>query len=357
MDDKIKKELERASTQFYAGNLPETYRLLRRFYDRLPFKQEPEHAHYIGIFARTLLELKKEWELKFYMSELERLYQSTKCPCLGYQLASVYSVGPGKNIKRARELLNETVKQSNDPVIIAKAKMFLAYCYDYLEDDVASCRKLIDSIKETGDRVNDFLLQVWKAKILRDEKKFDAAETELKRLLKSLSPESNWYCYFTTQNILAILYIRKREFDKANLLVAELRKTFKDKKFNTIDIALIALEKELKNLDRVGLLEFVTNRGSLSVQYGDRRFPLSVRSASEKLLINLAKKKFLDRAMIMKVLFNREYIPKVDDKKVYYHMHLLRKLLNRFGVPAEALSLDGDGYRLMSEVKFVEAQS
>lgn len=355
MDDKTQKELQRASALFYAGRLAETYQILRRFYDRLPFRQEIEHAHHIGIFARTLLELGKEWELKFYSSELEKLYRTIKSPELGYQLASVLCLGPSKKLKEAKELLGEILKSSCDSLLIAKTKLFLAYCYDHLDNDLSSCRKILSSIEPTGDEVTDFLAEVWKAKILRDEKKYEEAEPKLLGLISKFTLETNWYCKFTAQNVLAILYIRTGRSDEARGLIFELKKVFSTRKFNTVSIALNALERELDKERTLGSLEFSEKQGTLFLSYANRSYEISKTSSAEKLLISLARKKFLDRSTIVKILFNRLYDEQRDNKTVYYHIHSLRKLLSKFGIPAEAVSLEGNGYRLIPDVRFVEA--
>ena len=72
--------LEEAREHFYAWRMLEAYNIFRRFFDRLPFSPEKEHAEYIGPFVRVLFELGKEFELKFYLAELEKLYQKQKHP-------------------------------------------------------------------------------------------------------------------------------------------------------------------------------------------------------------------------------------------------------------------------------------
>ena len=73
MEEKSSKELEKAKEHFHKGKLLEAYNILRRYYDRLPFKPEKAHAIYIGMFMRVLSELGKRNELNFYMLALEKL--------------------------------------------------------------------------------------------------------------------------------------------------------------------------------------------------------------------------------------------------------------------------------------------
>ena len=59
METKIQKELEKAKEYFYQLKLAEAYSILRRYFDRLPFKPEPQHGEYMGMFIRVLSELGK----------------------------------------------------------------------------------------------------------------------------------------------------------------------------------------------------------------------------------------------------------------------------------------------------------
>ena len=105
MDSKTHKQLEEAKGYFYLGRLLEAYGILRRYFDRLPFKPEKGHAEYIGIFARVLLELGKENDLKFYMVELERLYQKSREPAIAYPLAVVYAYLSAPKMESAKAVL------------------------------------------------------------------------------------------------------------------------------------------------------------------------------------------------------------------------------------------------------------
>src|SRR5947207_172667 len=91
METKSLSQLEQARAYFYSGNLSECYSLLRRYFDRLPFRPEPQHADFVGIFCRVLLELGREFELRFYLTELERLYETNKASYVGYTLGVVHS--------------------------------------------------------------------------------------------------------------------------------------------------------------------------------------------------------------------------------------------------------------------------
>lgn len=357
MDLRTKKDLEKARCLFLEGRLLEAYGLLRRYYDRLPFKPEKEHADNIGIFARTLLELNKEYELKFYMSELEKLYEAVKSCELGYQLAGIYCVGPETNIKAAKNILNQVIRETTDATLRAKAKMLLAYCYDIADGDVAACRKIIDSVEDPLDETTMLQVDIWRAKVLRDEKRYDEAETLLTKLISNLTPSSNWYAYFTAKNVLAVLYIRKEEHEKASQLVEELREIFRGKKFNSVRLGLESLEREIAKKSNLGPVTVYHEEIGTEIKYANKKVTIRDRSAAEKLLAAMVKRGFLDREMIVKVLYNRNYVAENDDKLVYYHIHALRKFLGKLGLPNEAVALEGSGYRLVPEIRVLEAET
>ena len=72
MKDRIHKDLERAKVLCHAGDLLETYTLLKRYFDRLPFHAEQEHSQLISMFVWCLGELGRENDLKFYVGQLEK---------------------------------------------------------------------------------------------------------------------------------------------------------------------------------------------------------------------------------------------------------------------------------------------
>lgn len=357
MDTKQENELEKAKAHFFHWRLIEAYQIFRRYFDRLPFKPEPEHAEYIGYFSRTLLELGKDYELKFYLSEIEKLYATFKTPELAYQLAGIYCAGPNgtRNYKMAKTLLEDVVRQSKFPKIVVRAKLLLAFAYDADGGDTASCRKIIDSIEDAFTPELYGMWQVWKAKILRDEKNYAASEKLLRKILEFLKPTDDWRTYFYAKNILAIQHLRTGEIDKARVEIAELREVFLEKKLNSVKVAIMQLEKEIEKHGAMGVIQFVQDDKKIAMFYGDRSYEMKNRSSAEKLLLAFARKGFLDRKSIVKLLFDRDYDEARDDKTVYYHIHSLRKLVGKFGIPAEAICLEANGYRLLPEVKFVEA--
>ena len=168
--------LEQAKQHFYALRLLDAYAIFRRYFDRIPFQPEKQHAEYIGMFARTLTELGKTAELKFYMGELERWNAKLKDPTIAYQLAIVYSYMPEPRIELARQIFEQLIRDPNAQDYRLKARMMLADYYDS-KKDLGACRNLIFGLdlNEVKDPTLRLMYQIWRAKILRDEKKFEEA--------------------------------------------------------------------------------------------------------------------------------------------------------------------------------------
>lgn len=353
METKIHKQLEKAKAHFYLGQMVEAYNLFRRYFDRLPFKPEKGHAQYIGIFARVLLELGKEYELKFYMVELERLYARSADPAIAYPLAVAYAYLSEPKLEAGRALLEKIVKDPSAKDYHAKAKMMLADYY-LQKNDLGACRRLIESIDSTPDRSTALLVDIWKALVCRRERNYAEARRRLDDVLAQVKPDTDWYVYFSAQLIVAMLLIEQKQRDEAKAVVDEVRGVFAGRHFKSVQIQLEALEKLMEEKNGLGTIRFCPTENRFN--YDNRRVQLKNKSPSEKLLVLLFKKRFIDKPLIVKNLYGRHYGGGQDDKLIYYHIHTLRKRLKALGLPADAIASEGNGYRLVPEVEMVEGE-
>jgi DNA-binding winged helix-turn-helix (wHTH) protein/predicted negative regulator of RcsB-dependent stress response len=352
MDSKTEKNLEEAKSLFYSLRLVESYNILRRFFDRLPFKPEPEHAEHMGMFVRTLVELGKEYELKFYLSEIERLYGKLKSPQLAFQLAIVYLHMNDPKIESAKRMIDAVLRDPTASALHAKAKLFLVVCYDR-EEDLDGCRGILDSITNVQDPALEQLVNIWKAKILVYEKKTEEAEALLKNILEKLSPKEDWYPYTSARLLLAEIYVNEKKMDAARVIRSEVRKVFDGKHFRSVQLQLDWLDKLMNASCDSEPLRIQENEGKTLVVYADKVLSLEGRNVTKKLLLLLAEKKFLDKASIVKDVYERQYDGLTDDKLIYYQIHTLRKCLKSIGLPPDAVINEGDGYRLVTEVEIL----
>jgi len=350
MDSNIQKSLEGAKAHFYSLRLVECYNILRRYFDRLPFKPEKEHAEYIGMFARVLAELGKEYDLKFYLEELERHYEKVKSPAISYQLAVVYSYLSEPKMESARRIFENIIRDPEAKEYQAKAKMMLADYYNRKSDFVA-CRLLVESIQEPQDPTLRLLLEIWRSVVLRNEKKLPEAETKLEKIFSQVSAKTNWYVYFSAKVVLSMVLMDKGEKSKAKMIADELRSLFQGRHFKSVSLQMAELEKHLCEDSPLGPVRFIAGDGECTFVYQSKVLVLKRKTPSEKLLSLLIQKRFIDKTNIVKNLFAREYNGEQDDKLIYYHVHTLRKRLKSVGLPPGAILNEKDGYRWLPRVE------
>ena len=350
-DSKVLHHLMEAREHFACWRLLDAYTIFRRFFDRIPFRPEKGHAEFIGMFVRTLCELGKENELSFYQNELERHYRLLETSWMGFTLGVVYYHSTEPRMEMARQLFEKVLA---DPLAVefhAKAKMFLANYYDRVKNDVATCRTLIDSISDVSDPALKPLVEIWKAKILRDEKSYPEAEKTYLAVLQGLDSKKDWYPYFCAKVGLAHLYLATLDRDRACDVIHEVKTLFEGRHFKSIQVQLRSLEAKLGAKDTLGILKLHSDEKSSVVSYEKRTTTLKGNSPAQKLLLLLAKDKFLEKPEIVKQLYGRQYAPNEDDKLIYYHIHVLRKRLRAIGVPNHAIESRANGYELVPEVE------
>jgi hypothetical protein len=351
MDPKTSAQLEKARAYYNSLHLVEAYNIFRRFFDRLPFKPEKEHADCIAMFARTLVELGKERELVFYLGELERLQEKLATPSVSYQLAVVYCYLPEPRWDALKKLLDEIIRDPHAREYHAKAKMLLAVYYDRTSNDVGMCRRLIDSIEGPLDENDALLVQVWKAKVLRDEKKFGPAEVLLNSLLAKVDATTQWHFTVSARVILGNLYVRTGRMEEATAILRGLKSSFGVRHFKSVNAQFQFLEEEIERHSTLGTIKVVAGEKESTCTYAEKTLFLKEDSPSERLLLLLLKKKFLTKSNIVKSLYNRQYSSAQDDKLIYYHIHSLRKRLRTVGLPGEAILSESEGYRFVPEVE------
>jgi tetratricopeptide (TPR) repeat protein len=353
MDELQRKYLAQAEIHYHGGRIPEAYGILRRFFDRLPFQQTPEHAKYLGYFIRSLLELGKEFELNFYLREIERIHASRPSNETTFMLAVVYLFGAPHQQKKAKPMFASLLNERTPTGVQVRARMFLA---DALLDeaDVAGARAVIDSCPEPSDEHLRRLLAIWHGVILRKEQKFSEAKEVLEGVIGAVSVDEDWYSVFSAKLVLALVCVDLNERERANGLVEELRAIFVGKRFKRVESQLRVLEDRLEEKKWTEPLRILRDGKSTVLSYGARTMKLKQSHTTDKLLLHFVRRRSLDKEGIIRVVYGRRYRELSDDKLVYYHAHSLRKRLRMLGLPRDAVQTLGAVYRLLPEVQFVE---
>ncbi len=309
-----------------------------------------EHVEYIGMFARCLVELGKEYELKFYLTELEKLHTSIELPEFGFQIGVIYSTGSFTNFSLAKQYFQKVITKSTDKDLRIKATMFLAKIYDS-QGDVAACRKLVDTIESARDANLQSLVYIWKAKVLKDEGKFEPAHKLLDKVLNSVTIENDWYSYFCCQIILASLYLKEKKKDLAIETAQKLRKDFHGKAFKTVKDQMDDLEKRISDENSLGIMEVDDTEDVISVCYNKKKIQLEKRTSIGRLVRLFMKNDTLSKNTIIKAIYDREYVGEPDNKLIYYHIHTFRKEMEKVGLPNDAIEKTVEGYRLNPGLK------
>ena len=115
---------------------------------------------------------------------------------------------------------------------------------------------------------------------------------------------------------LAILYLQRNDAERASGIIQEIKKLFEGRHFKSIQVQLRSLESRLGEKDGLGVIHVAPGKGDSVVTYDNRTLLLKNESPSEKLLLLLAKRKFSDKANIVKTLYDRQYDGEQDDKLI-----------------------------------------
>lgn len=346
-----KAQLDSARDHFYSLRLVEAYHILRRFFDRLPFQPEPDHAEYMGIFARVLSELGKSSELKFYMPILENWYERNRSTAMGYALAVLYRSLPEPRPEMMRKVLEEILAGDCSKGYRARAKMMLAYYYDWAKNDLVTCRAVIDTIEEPEDSKTRTLWQIWRVKVLRDQGRLDEAQLELNKVFAGVSVETDWYGYFSAMVIQAGIKAAQGDRPGALKVVGEARERFGNKNLKTVNILMDQMEKRVNQRPEPPFMKLRQEERRSTLTFGRNRATFKRGTPAERVLDVLVRRGTATKKILVEVALDRTYGGSSDDKLVYHHIHSLREKLRDLKLPDDVLVLEGDGYRLQAKVQ------
>ena len=350
------KQLIQAEEHFYNCRLVEAYHIFRRYFDRIPFKIEEDHAKFIGMFIRTLTELGKTNELNFYVSALEAHYKKNQSAVIGFPLAMVYYSLPEPSFEAAKTIFEKITLDPAAKDYVARSKMMLACYYDWKKKDLGLCRRLIFSI-ETDEPQLKNLVDIWKIKILKDEKKLVEAEELLTSVLRNIDRDAQWYPYYCVKIIEGSLSLEKGDFKKTREIVQHVRELYDQRQFKSLKTQLEDLERRIREKSEVGVMTVEFDEDNqIKFIYESRSLKLKKFSPSETLLSLFTKKGFLDKELIINALYSRGYAGADDDRLVYYHIHALRKRLKGIGLPDASITNEEAGYRFHPKVELVESE-
>jgi len=236
--------------------------------------------------------------------------------------------------------------------IHAKAKIFLAYCYDLEEADVAACKEIIDSVTEkVTDRPTELTLELWKLKILRDQGKYTEAEKLILDFITKLDPQRDWYAFFSAQVILTGLYLRQERTEEANQLLIEVKKRAEKSPSRTIQKQIGSLESKLSEKKPVPEVNCEQGIRSWTLSFRQKMVEIRHQSNLARLLEIFLKKDWIDKATLTKRIFKKEYVAEEDDNKIHALVHSFRKIIQELNIGLDPICFDQGGYRLIPKLR------
>ena len=263
----LKTQLEEASRLFYVLSLYEAYHFFRRFFDRIPFCFEEEHADYSAMFCRVLLELGKARELEFYINELEPRYAKGKNPLIGHSLSMFYlHQRGGMKMQKTYSLLTELRSVFPSSSDLGVKNCLSLVCCDYAKREVSRCVDVMDSIPKVLDPKLNVGIVIWKAKILCAKNNFEGSGFLLEELFSNSLVQEDWYLFLSVSVTLLAVYVRTQKIMVAKQVFVELEKYFEHKMFKVIQRQLGRMRQEITQAESGVICSVKTNffeRGSL----------------------------------------------------------------------------------------------
>lgn len=349
MNQRILQDLGKAKALYSELRLAEVYPLLKRFFDRLPFKYEPEHAEYFGMFVRTLFELGKESELQFYALEFEKIAKKDQDPWVRYHTVyAMTELGKYPANYSIREV--EDIIRTSSGLLKTKAKFLLAHFYDIFARSSDDMIVLLEHIERPEDPELARFWETWAVRKLRFQKKFSIAKQKILLLLEEKEIKEDWYTSFTLQVYLCGTYLDMKEMESAKKQLELVKKLVEIHPLRTCLSQCQFLEDRLWGSEAMNPITLKQSEEGKTIVCGGRNLKLQEKSAAEKVLQLMLMKGFIDKEMIVKTLYDRKYASEKDDKLIYYHIHGVRDLLTQVGLPRDVVENKDSGYQLKTEV-------
>jgi hypothetical protein len=233
------EKLVEARQYFYRYQFRQAYHIYRQAFSSLPFQITQSQLDHIGHYMRVLLELDRMGELKFYLPILERNYEQSASPQIGYALAYVHYFTASK--ARARELFEAVRNNSGeDTDLRIKASMMLARLASSLVDTIHEIQA-IDFPARDPHLVK--LLEVWRCIILRYQGRVPDSIERLRALCASCDPVLDWYCILAAKDALIRGQLQIMDFDGARDEIEGLGESADWGKFRTVQMQMEELNQ------------------------------------------------------------------------------------------------------------------
>jgi len=353
-----KPSLLRAKKLYHQLQLEDSFEILNSFFSDLSIEQAVEHDEAFSIYIRVLYELEKTELLLSYQNRLKGSSNSGKSVELEYQLAMSHLSDDLRQIEHAKKSFESLLFKTQDKNLLARIKIALSTCYDFLEGDWRICQSIIDSIDT--EELNTYLLDlvsIWRAKLLRDSGELSEAELLLGKILAKVKSEYHWHAYLSAKVILGGVYFKQDRFNQLIDVIKEVKAYCDHYPLRTIKRQIEYLADQIKGQKPSTTLVWQHSSRQSILRYEDRTLSLSEEKPWQKLILYLIREKIIPKKDIIKKLYRREYRSKKDDKLIYGQLNLVKRNLLKLGLSEKTITREPFGYRWIPEVAEVREDS
>jgi len=348
-------QLSRARSLYHDLNLEGACHEYRAVFQDLPIHKACDLVEDFSLFIRCLYELDYQSELNFYREQLGNISERNRNPNLGYQLALSYLTQNSDSVSEAIHCFEKLLSQTQDTNLLARIKMGLATCHDIQSGDWKICDSVVSSIEVKGlDPYLFDLVQVWKAKVLRDSGQLLEAENLIGKTIAKIRSHFHWHAYLSAKVILGGVYLKQERFDQLLEVIKEVRSYCDSYPLSSIRRQINYLADQIRGYESSTPLVWEKNPTSSVLRYEDKALVLTGEKPWQKLLFHLIQEKILPKKEIIRRIYHRQYHPQRDDKLIYGHLSLLKKNLLKLGISQKLVAKDSRGYRWIPEVSEVE---
>lgn len=240
----IHQQLERAKSLYYDGKLVEAYPIFKRFFDRMPFKVEILHSEYIGMFCRTLVELGKKFDLKFYESLLDGIYSKDHNPYVGFGLLRLYLYSDKPRTALQMQMCEKLLRNDEVKDLHEKIKLILLHIY-FQKGDYVSARQILTVVAPGSDIRLQRFVKISDAMLARRENRLEYALERVREVSKAVTFEEDWYSFFYASLIEAMSLANLGKRREAIVIYRQLVAISMYRRFKEVSKQLMSLEKQL----------------------------------------------------------------------------------------------------------------
>lgn len=335
----LEEQLEEARRHFLAYEFRAAYHKYRRCFSSAPFQITESQLDHLGHYARTLLELNRTEELRFYLPILESHFERVPAPYAAYALAYILDhVGHGN---RARRLFEQVKETAGDPDLRIKATMMLARLSPSEEERI----RLIESVTvPPKDPHLKAMWEIWRCICLRYRGNGTASAESLVGLIARLEAEpEKWYCLLSAKDALVRTRLHLLQFSEARIEIESLPGLVGGQPIRTVKRHVDQLNTFYR--ERLARQTVFCAASAQTTRLKYRRNETLIQSADLRELVHLFGRQPKMTAKKMR------HSLAVSDSKIEFLIGQLSEKLMRLSLPRDAVYQAGSSWQFVPSLK------